>query len=68
VKNLSKALIRIGIALPLLPILFDLWSSRFNFTKFFQEYGGGAVLWLELVLLPLGLVLLLLGFLLKSSR
>ena len=64
-QTLSKALIRIGYALALLPLIIDLLINHFDVTKFFNESKGGAALWIELFTLPLGLLFVLGGILVK---
>jgi len=39
--------------------------NRFDVTQFFNESKGGAVLWIEVFTLPLGLLFVLGGFLFK---
>ena len=55
-QTLSKALIRIGYALALLPLIVDLLINHFDVSQFFNESKGGAALWIELFTLPLGLL------------
>ena len=64
-QTLSKALIRIGYALALLPLIVDLLINHFDVTQFFNESKGGAALWIELFTLPLGLLFVLGGILVK---
>jgi hypothetical protein len=64
-QGLSKILMRSGYALALLPLLVDLLMNHFDVTQFFNESKGGAVLWIEVLALPLGLLFVLGGFLLK---
>jgi hypothetical protein len=64
-QRLSQILVRCGYALALLPLLADLLMNRFDVTQFFNESKGGAVLWIEVFTLPLGLLFVLGGFLFK---
>ena len=64
-QTLSKALIRIGYALALLPLVVDLLINNFDVSQFFNESKGGAALWIELFTLPLGLLFVLGGILVK---
>jgi hypothetical protein len=64
-QRLSKALMRIGVALALLPLAMDLLINHFDVTQFFNESKGGAALWIELFTLPLGLLFVLSGILFK---
>jgi hypothetical protein len=64
-QTLSKALIRIGYALALLPLIVDLLINHFDVSQFFNESKGGAALWIELFTLPLGLLFVLSGILFK---
>ena len=64
-QTLSKALIRIGYALALLPLIVDLLINNFDVSQFFNERKGGAALWIELFTLPLGLLFVLGGILVK---
>ncbi len=64
-QTLSKALIRIGYALALLPLIVDLLINNFDVSQFFNESKGGAALWIELFTLPLGLLFVLGGILVK---
>ena len=64
-QTLSKALIRIGYALALLPLIVDLLNNNFDVSQFFNESKGGAALWIELFTLPLGLLFVLGGILVK---
>ena len=64
-QTLSKALIRIGYALALLPLIVDLLINHFDVSQFFNESKGGAALWIELFTLPLGLLFVLGGILVK---
>ena len=64
-QTLSKALIRIGYALALLPLIVDLLINNFDVSQFFNESKGGAALWIELFTLPLGLLFDLGGILVK---
>ena len=64
-QTLSKALIRIGYALALLPLIVDLLINNFDVSQFFNESKGGAALWIELFTLPLGLLFVLGGILFK---
>ncbi len=64
-QTLSKALMRIGYALALLPLIVDLLINHFDVTQFFNESKGGAALWIELFTLPLGLLFVLGGILVK---
>jgi len=64
-QTLSKALMRIGYILALLPLIVDLLINHFDVTQFFNESKGGAALWIELFTLPLGLLFVLGGILFK---
>ena len=64
-QTLSKALIRIGYALALLPLIVVLIINNFDVSQFFIESKGGAALWIELFTLPLGLLFVLGGILVK---
>ncbi len=64
-QTLSKAMIRIGYALALLPLIVDLLINNFDVSQFFNESKGGAALWIELFTLPLGLLFVLGGILVK---
>ncbi len=64
-QTLSKALIRIGYALALLPLIVDLLINNFDVSQFFNESKCGAALWIELFTLPLGLLFVLGGILVK---
>ncbi len=64
-QTLSKALMRIGYALALLPLIVDLLINHFDVTQFFNESKVGAALWIELFTLPLGLLFVLGGILVK---
>ena len=64
-QTLSKALIRIGYALALLPLIVDLLINNFDVSQFFNESKGGAALWIELFTLPLGLLFVFGGILVK---
>ena len=64
-QTLSKALIRIGYALALLPLIVDLLINHFDVSQFFNESKGGAALWIELFTLPLGLLFVFGGILVK---
>ena len=64
-QTLSKALIRIGYALAMLPLIVDLLINNFDVSQFFNESKGGAALWIELFTLPLGLLFVLGGILVK---
>ena len=64
-QTLSKALIRIGYALALLPLIVDLLTNHFDVSQFFNGSKGGAALWIELFTLPFGLLFVLGGILVK---
>jgi hypothetical protein len=64
-QTLSKAFIRIGYALALLPLIVDLLINHFDVSQFFNESKSGAALWIELFTLPLGLLFVLGGILVK---
>ena len=64
-QTLSKALMRIGYILALLPLIVDLLINHFDVTQFFNASKGGAALWIELFTLPLGLLFVLGGILFK---
>ena|GEM_PF-754015 len=64
-QTLAKALIRIGYALALLPLIVDLLTNHFDVSQFFNESKGGAALWIELFTLPFGLLFVLGGILVK---
>lgn len=62
-------LIRIGLLIALLPILLAFFTSLINGTSIFDEgSGSGAYLWLLMLTVPIGLLLVVIGLLVKLLR
>ncbi|NCX38091.1 MAG: hypothetical protein EBX11_06520 [Actinobacteria bacterium] len=62
-------LIRIGLLIALLPILLAFSTSLINATSIFDEgSGSGAYLWLLMLTVPIGLLLVVIGLLVKLLR
>ena len=62
-------LIRIGLLIALLPILLAFSTSILNGTSIFDEgSGSGAYLWLLMLTVPIGLLLVVIGLLVKLLR
>jgi len=62
-------LIRIGLLIALLPILPAFSTSLLNGTSIFDEgSGSGAYLWLLMLTVPIGLLLVVIGLLVKLLR
>jgi hypothetical protein len=62
-------LIRIGLLIALLPILLAFFTSLLNGTSIFDEgSGSGAYLWLLMLTVPIGLLLVVIGLLVKLLR
>ncbi|MEY3752685.1 MAG: hypothetical protein EBW17_06490 [Actinobacteria bacterium] len=62
-------LIRIGLLIALLPILLAFSTSLLNGTSIFDEgSGSGAYLWLLMLTVPIGLLLVVIGLLVKLLR
>jgi hypothetical protein len=62
-------LIRIGLLIALLPILLAFSTSLINGTSIFDEgSGSGAYLWLLMLTVPIGLLLVVIGLLVKLLR
>ena len=62
-------LIRIGLLIALLPILLAFSTSLINGTSIFDEgSGSGAYLWLLMLTVPIGLLLVVIGLLVKLFR
>jgi hypothetical protein len=62
-------LIRIGLLIALLPILLAFFTSLIYGTSIFDEgSGSGAYLWLLMLTVPIGLLLVVIGLLVKLLR
>jgi len=62
-------LIRIGLLIALLPILLAFFTSLINGTSIFDEgSGSGAYLWLLMLTVPIGLLLVVIGLIVKLLR